>query len=449
MDKVTKDIGPVSAYALAVAHGYTGTEEEWARLQMESGVNAQRAESAANSAEASAQRADAQAANAENSARSAQDAASSAEASRAEAANQASSAKTSANQAENSATNAASSAEAAAAAEAAAEASAARSETAADRAEAAAQSQAQIDDAVASFSKVWSSKRTLDRLCPAFEANGGMVSCHPVEGYPLGVKSRIVAVQTGEGDPSPDNIRPIMGWNAASLTRCGKNLFSNDVNRVQQIDMKNSSGGDITRWGYVLDLPAGNYVIKGEYKENNLKYEIYALVVYKDNKQHNGTPAINPLAYGILGKATAFTVGRGEQLVIHSGSATDIANSIIRFGKLNLYIFADDGNTESVPYQGDTYTTQFPETIYGGEYDWVTGVLTVTHDKDNGTGEIYELAEPYIVQLEPQTIPAISGLNNLWSDTGETSVTGRSDPVYIMGQIEDRLTALEAVLVSG
>ena len=29
MAVITKDLGPVSAYAVAVAHGYTGTEAEW------------------------------------------------------------------------------------------------------------------------------------------------------------------------------------------------------------------------------------------------------------------------------------------------------------------------------------------------------------------------------------------------------------------------------------
>ena len=49
---VTKDLGPVSAYALAVVHGYMGTEEEWAVLQAQAGTNAQ---AAAKSAEEAAQ----------------------------------------------------------------------------------------------------------------------------------------------------------------------------------------------------------------------------------------------------------------------------------------------------------------------------------------------------------------------------------------------------------
>lgn len=51
MANVVKDLGAVSAYALAVKHGYKGTEEEWATLQVASADNAA---SAAQSATAAA-----------------------------------------------------------------------------------------------------------------------------------------------------------------------------------------------------------------------------------------------------------------------------------------------------------------------------------------------------------------------------------------------------------
>ncbi len=43
---IQKDLGPVSAYALAVEQGYEGTEEEWATVQMECAQNAELAEEA-------------------------------------------------------------------------------------------------------------------------------------------------------------------------------------------------------------------------------------------------------------------------------------------------------------------------------------------------------------------------------------------------------------------
>lgn len=47
---VQKDLGPVSAYAIAVKHGYKGTEEEWAALQIASAENAKAADASAKEA---------------------------------------------------------------------------------------------------------------------------------------------------------------------------------------------------------------------------------------------------------------------------------------------------------------------------------------------------------------------------------------------------------------
>ncbi len=40
-DGSTQDLGPISAYAVAVANGYLGTEQEWTNLQANSAKNAQ------------------------------------------------------------------------------------------------------------------------------------------------------------------------------------------------------------------------------------------------------------------------------------------------------------------------------------------------------------------------------------------------------------------------
>ena len=36
--------------------------------------------------------------------------------------------------------------------------------------------------------KPWSSKNTVDKLCPTFTESGSVVTCEPVEGYPLEVE---------------------------------------------------------------------------------------------------------------------------------------------------------------------------------------------------------------------------------------------------------------------
>ena len=84
-----------------------------------------------------------------------------------------------------------------------------------------------IDDTKAQTDKTWSSLTIVDRLAPTFETSGPAVICNPVQGYPLHVVSQIVPVQSGSGDPSPENVRPISGWDAASLWAGGGNLAQN------------------------------------------------------------------------------------------------------------------------------------------------------------------------------------------------------------------------------
>lgn len=56
----------------------------------------------------------------------------------------------------------------------------------------------------------------------------------------------------------------------------------------------------------------------------------------------------------------------------------------------------------------------------------------------------YELDEPITIQLTPQEIKAISGINNLYTDANEIKVAGRVDTMYQLYLLEQRIAALEA-----
>lgn len=56
----------------------------------------------------------------------------------------------------------------------------------------------------------------------------------------------------------------------------------------------------------------------------------------------------------------------------------------------------------------------------------------------------FELAKPYTIQLTPQQILAISGTNTLYTDSGDTTVSGPTDPVWLTQQMMDRIAALES-----
>jgi hypothetical protein len=60
--------------------------------------------------------------------------------------------------------------------------------------------------------------------------------------------------------------------------------------------------------------------------------------------------------------------------------------------------------------------------------------------------------EPYILHTEfeypPQDITALSGTNVLRSDTGNTEVSGRVDPIPVINNILTRMAALEAAVIN-
>ena len=67
-------------------------------------------------------------------------------------------------------------------------------------------------------------------------------------------------------------------------------------------------------------------------------------------------------------------------------------------------------------YTGNAYAIALGDTYYGGTLDVTTGVLTVEYDSS------LQPITPYDVQLIPVQIAAIVGHNNVFSDTGDTTV---------------------------
>ena len=124
-------------------------------------------------------------------------------------------------------------------------------------------------------------------------------------------------------------------------------------------------------------------------------------------------------------------------------------------------INAQDGTTYSVSWQSQAGT------VYGGNIDLVSGVLTVTHaniasydgetlpstwisDRDvysvggtptTGAQVVYELATPLTYQLTPIQVNSLLGINNVWNDTnGETEVKYIRDLNTTVNQLVQHLT---------
>ena len=167
------------------------------------------------------------------------------------------------------------------------------------------------------------------------------------------VVSEIVAVQSGSGDPSPTNVRPISGWDEVNVTRCGKNLIPSITEGMDLI----SATGDVreTVGWYLI-----NYIRIEVGKTYFLSGTSSATVCYYDKHKTFTRTTLNT-----------------RNIVPQEGECYVRCNSLID-GYSEPQIEEGNEATSFSPF-GQTYTIDLDGTRYGGEVDLVNGVLTVTH----------------------------------------------------------------------
>ncbi len=220
---------------------------------------------------------------------------------------------------------------------------------------------ARIEDSTAG-ENAWSSKNIVDRLCPAFTESGTVVSCQPVQGYPLKVVSRIDPVQSGSGDPSPDNIRPITGWTGVQLSCNGKNLMDNrnvflyGATNIAGIPNKLKPGQTYTITLYNITNTFSLWLSE----ERGTGYRAILSAI------EDGVPKTFTAPDWVNDRQSLVLVG-----AIGSNAGTDSIDSF--YGQIEL----GSASTEYEPYRGTEISADLGQVVYGGIYDWDTGILTV------------------------------------------------------------------------
>ena len=175
---------------------------------------------------------------------------------------------------------------------------------------------------------------------------------------------QIEPVQSGSGDPAPDNVRPITGWTGVNVYRTGKNLF-------QQAEISLGKPGNRTASIY-FDTPIkpGSYVVSyvqsGTYTGGNSNYGIQAF---------NGSTNVGNvnLSTGVL---TISEEAKRLYFYMSNGNYDDNETLILSNFQLEL------GSTATTyePYSGAAYPISWQTeagTVYGGSLDVTTGLLTV------------------------------------------------------------------------
>lgn len=287
------------------------------------------------------------------------------------------------------------------------------------------------------------------------EASGNIAEFNDGSNKPISkCIAEINAVQSGSGDPSPTNIRPISGFNGGNVNVVGKNLC--------ELGSKT-----FTKSGsYNLVLPPGTYTLSSLVTSSDTDSASSLFTIISSN---NDSIASGRLARNVRSSGT-FTITEPSAQIRFYSSYNNAQSTGDTATWADIQIEYGSTATSYAPYSGQTYSVSWQSqagTVYGGNIDLVSGVLTVTHaniasydgetlpstwisDRDvysaggtptTGAQVVYELATPLTYQLTPIQVNSLLGINNVWNDTnGETEVKYIRDLNTTVNQLVQHLT---------
>ena len=229
---------------------------------------------------------------------------------------------------------------------------------------------------------------------------------------PLKIEADLEPIQSGTGDPSPDNVRPISGHTGAVVNVSGINLFDKTTAQAGYVD---NADGQIKGTTASLNYKCTDYipVLSGNsyYVKSEQTLSIWGAWYDKDKRFISGiTGYVNNVITAQLNACyVRLTIGR------------DGNGNIDTFG-----VNYPSTETDYHAYSGTSVTLTFGSTVYGGK-------LTVNED---GTGTVK--ARPYYASYNGETLvgPWVSSMDAY--APGTTPTTGAQ--VVDMGGTETTIT---------
>lgn len=210
-------------------------------------------------------------------------------------------------------------------------------------------------------------------------------------------------VQIGGVDPTAwtpcSNLCPISGRSSVTAVRDGKNLID---------DSKRYVSGSTTVYigaesdAYTVALPAGTYTISVDFSGET--YGMY----YREANDAENTSLWNS---GLSTTEKTFTIEEGiyRFWVYRNTNAGGVDPTKI----IHVQIELGSPATAYAPYNGNTYTTQLGQTVYGCTVDLVSGVLTVDMGIVNLASLDYTIATSSGVTVFRNNIGAKSVSDNM------------------------------------
>lgn len=190
----------------------------------------------------------------------------------------------------------------------------------------------------------------------------------------------IVAQQSGSGDPSPTNVRPISGWTGATINVSGEDT-SNPT--TYNIDWESVAG---TVYGGSLNVKTGELTV------THVCIRITTISSVGETGQ-SATLYLSPLAY-------SHNISENDLKCncLKSSNYSPNYNNHVHFANTSIcaLYFADVIGTTKREWE--TYLDEHPLYI------------------------CYKIATPVTYQLTPVEVRSLLGLNNVWADCGPVNV---------------------------
>ena len=318
-------------------------------------------------------------------------------------------------------------------------------------------------------------RTTVPAVLPVYNTvSGPIVSISNAKaGKAKSVIADINPVQSGTGDPSPSNVRPITGFTGLDLERTGKNLLSPKLYNGGTYNPTVGTTWNLTESATQLtDNHDGTftYVFSSSWTYKTFICPVYMLDTIRMKWTIASTGNLG-VSYGYLDRG--FSVLSRSSSTLTSQSHNSTWNPSGDSSRAYIFIvFTNRGSSTATvtitkpqielgstattyePYTGTTYPISWQSTagtVYGGTVNLITGKLTVTDaeiasyngetlpstwisDRDVyavgttptiGAQVVYKLATPLEYDLTPTAVTMLEGNNNLWADTGDIEVTYR------------------------
>ena len=240
-------------------------------------------------------------------------------------------------------------------------------------------------DAKATGDEISSLKENLNAVFVTDTASGSVAHfTDGADGVPMkSVKVNSEPIQSGSGDPSPDNVRSITGFDVVKVYHSGEN-----TEEATKYDISLSSAGTV--YGGTLDVVNGELTVDRRFfnaKDKKWSWGggTYAYTTVNDTDKTQKTEIVSS-TFKYHGGA-----GTVDGCVSWGGSPNN-GNLIVRSAQVAPSLS-----------------------------DWNSYIAS------NDVTFVYYLAEPQTYQLTPQQVNSLLGINSVWSDAGDVDVEYRAD----------------------